>query len=98
MGIVRPLPKSPWWTLPVTVTVILAAIVGAGWSQSPWPLLGLGLIILVGELRGFRCPQCRRRLRSRDVPIEGGPAYQVFFECTHCEALWDGQMKFDPRD
>ena len=98
MGIVRPLPKSPWWTLPVTVAVILATFLSAGWFQSPWPFFGLALIIALGEWRGFRCPQCRRRLRSRDVPIDGGPAYQVFYECTSCEALWDGQMKFDPRD
>ena len=96
MGIVRPLPKGPWWRLPLTVVVILFAILGTGLLQSPWPMLIAVVVIVVGELRGLRCPQCNRRLKQRRVPVDNGPAYKVFYECPHCAALWDGEMTFDP--
>lgn len=43
--------------------------------SSPWPLAAsiLGIIVFV-EARGFRCPQCGRRLTERRVPVDDGPA------------------------
>ena len=96
MSLVRPLPKQPWWSLPVTVVVIIATFLAAGLLNSPWPFLALALIVIIGEIRGFRCPDCKRRLKSRDIPVQGGPAYKVFYECVRCATLYDGQMTFDP--
>lgn len=80
------------------VAVLIVAFVGAGLLMSPWPLLILVVFIAVGEIRGFRCPQCKRRLKERRVPVGGGPAYKVFLQCEHCAALWDGEMAFDPSE
>jgi len=74
-----------------------AGVVAAGLLRSPWPLVASVVgIIVFGEVRGLRCPQCRRRLTERRVPVDEGPAYQMFWECPRCVAVWDGQMVIDP--
>lgn len=97
MSLVRPLPHGPWWSFAVGLLVVLSGFVLAGWLGSPWPLVAPVVgIIIIGEWRGFRCPQCRRKLVSRKTPVEGGPAYRIFYECPHCEGLWDPDLLFDP--
>src|SRR6266853_1199926 len=97
MSLVRPLPHGPWWALALALLVFFGGVVVAGWLGSPWPLVfPVVAIIIFGEWRGLRCPQCRRRLVSRKVPVEGGPAYRLFYECPECEGLWDSNLLFDP--
>ena len=65
--------------------------------SSPWPLVASVVgIIMFGEARGLRCPQCVRRLTERKVPVDNGPAYRRFWECRHCVAVWDGESIIDP--
>jgi len=97
MSLVRPLPHGPWWALALALLIFFGGVVVTGWLWTPWPLAAsvVGTIIF-GEWRGFRCPQCKRKLVARKVPVEGGPAYRVFYECRHCEGLWDPDLLFDP--
>src|SRR5712675_818408 len=98
MALVRPLPRGPWWALALGLLVLLGGMVAARWLSSPWPLLVPVVgIIVYGAARGLRCPQCGRRLAERRVPVDGGPAYQSFWECRRCSALWDGEVIVDPR-
>jgi len=97
MGLVRPLPDGPWWKFALGMLVFMGSIVVSVWLSSPVPAAFsvLGIIMFV-EARGLRCPQCRRRLKQRKVPVEGGPTYRVFWECSRCIALWDGERLVDP--
>ena len=71
--------------------------IAAGIFSSPWPLVGSVVGILVfAQARGLRCPQCGRQLVLRKVPVDGGPAYRMFWECRRCVALWDGEIVIDP--
>jgi hypothetical protein len=94
---VKPLPRGSRWPLVIGLTVFFAGLVTAGLLSSPWPLVAsvAGIVVCV-EARGIRCPQCRRRLTLRKVPVGDGPAYKMFWECTHCVEIWDGQMTIDP--
>jgi len=98
MSLVRTFPRGPWWEFALGVAVFFSGIVAAGLLWSPWPLVAciVGGVVL-GEARGFRCPQCGRRLAERKTPVAGGPAYRLFLECRHCSALWDSGHVFDPR-
>jgi hypothetical protein len=97
MTLVRPLPKGPWWAFALGLLVFIAGAIVAGLLWSPWPLVAsvIGIVVFV-EARGLRCPQCRRRLTERKVPVDDGPAYRLFWECRRCAALWDGEMLYDP--
>ena len=97
MRLVRPLPNGPWWAFALGLLAVVGGIIATGLLSSPWPLAisVVGVIVFV-EARGLRCPQCRRRLTQRKVPVDGGPAYRVFWECSRCVALWDGEMIVDP--
>ena len=75
----------------------LAGVIAAGFLSSPWPLIASVLgVILLCLARGVRCPQCGRRLTERRVPVDEGPAYRRFWECSHCVAVWDGEAIIDP--
>jgi hypothetical protein len=98
MSLMRPLPSGSKWGFALGILALVGCIVAAGWFSSPLPLLLIVGIIAIGEWRGERCPQCRRKLLARKVPVEGGPSYRVFYECRHCERMWDPDLHFDPRD
>jgi len=97
MPLTRPLPHGPWWALALALAIFFGGVIVAGLTGSPWPLVApVVAIIVYGEWRGFRCPQCTRKLTERKVPVEGGPAYRIFYECRHCQGLWDPELLFDP--
>jgi hypothetical protein len=97
--LLRPLPHGPWWAFALGIVLLLAGFALSGWLSAPFPLVICVVGIIVFSMwRGFRCPQCGRKMRERRAPIDGGPAYRIFYECTQCEALWDAEMKFDPTD
>jgi hypothetical protein len=41
--------------------------------------------------------RCGSRLTERRMPVDGGPAYRIFLECSHGVAQWDPELAFDPR-
>lgn len=99
MALVRTFPRGPWWAFALGILALLGSFAATGWLNSPWPLAGFVVgIIVLAEARGFRCPQCRRRLVRRKVLIDGGPKYRLFLECPRCVALWDLGREFDPTD
>jgi hypothetical protein len=98
MALIRPLPRGPWWAFALALVVFLGGFFAAGILSSPWPLV-FSVLAIIGfcSLRGVRCPQCGRRLTERRVPVDDGPAQRIFWECSGCAAVWDGQSVFDPR-
>jgi hypothetical protein len=96
MSLIRPLPPISWWAFGIGLTLVVACIVIAGVLESPVPFLPIAALIIFGEWRGTRCPECGRKMRSRKVPLQGGPEYRLYYECPHCEGLWDPNLKFDP--
>ena len=99
MALVRTFPRGPWWAFALGIMALLGSFFAAAWLGSPWPLVGFVVgIIVLAEARGFRCPQCRRRLVKRRVLIDGGPTYRVFVECPRCVSMWELDQVFDPRD
>src|SRR5689334_21704024 len=82
MSLVRPFPRGPWWAFALGLFAFFAGIIVAGLFSSPWPLVTSVVgIVVFGEARGLRCPQCGRRLSKRKATVDGGPAYHSFLEC-----------------
>jgi hypothetical protein len=98
MSLVRPLPKEARWVVVFGVSVVALSCIAAGLLASPWPFLAIVAFIVFSFARGERCPQCKHRLKERRVPIDGGPAYRLYWECPRCVALWDAERTIDPSD
>ena len=102
MKLIRPLPEGPWWLYALGLLAIVGGFIAiVSFPPSALVIVVAGLVIVAGiavvaEARWVRCPQCGRRLTERKVPVDGGPAYRVFWECPGCVALWDGEMIIDP--
>jgi hypothetical protein len=98
MSLVRPLPKQPRWVFVLGVSIVVLSFLATGLLGSPWPMAAILGYIMFCHARGERCPQCKRRLVERRVPVDSGPAYRLYVECPHCVALWDTERTIDPTD
>jgi len=94
---VRPLPPGPWWTFALGMVVFFGGLMLAGWLWSLWPLvIAVAGMFMFRAWRGVRCPICDTKLVRREVPLEGGPARRLFYECPECLDLWDSGTTYDP--
>src|SRR5437899_2149939 len=68
------------------VCIFLAALLLWTWLAS-LPFLVIGIAWWHMTFR-IRCPQCSRRMRAREVPLDDDRK-QLFFDCAHCHITWD---------
>jgi hypothetical protein len=84
--------RLPRWGTPLFVGAALATIALCGLVSAWFMALPFIVAIFLGWYyhTRIRCPRCRRRLRSRSVPLDVQiTRQQIYYDCPDCRVTWD---------